>query len=291
MNDIIPTPNDDTILAWNTVLFDKWIRFRSVFSEGLVRHGETLLRRCSPLAGLRVLDVGCGFGDTTARLAELVGPGGQAVGVDAAPRFVDIAAQETRRAGHGNARFFVADVQLDELGGPYDLVFSRFGTMFFANPVAALRNLRRAVHPDGSLAMVVWRRREDNAWLHAAEVTVRSFLEEPDDSDLPTCGPGPFSLASADMLTQVTALAGFGEITLERFDTDICIGRDVDEAVAFAMNLGPAGEIVRLCGEEGERKRPEIDAALRETFAALPRSPEGHVMASSSTWLVRARPC
>ena len=283
-------PNDDTILAWNTVLYDKWIRFRPIFSDGLAEHGEALLRRCPDLAGCRVLDVGCGFGDTTRRIASLVGPDGRAAGVDAAPRFIAAAAEEAARAGCRTAEFFVADVQHDDLGGPWDLAYARFGTMFFANPVAALRNVRRALQPGGQLAMVVWRKREDNEWLHAAELTVRELLEEPEDSDLPTCGPGPFSLASADMLTDVLGHAGFGAITLQRFDAEICIGRDLDEAVAFAMNLGPAGEIVRLCGDEGERMRPRIDAALRERFTALPRDRQGRILAASSTWLVTARP-
>jgi SAM-dependent methyltransferase len=290
MTNPIIGPNDETILAWNTVLYDKWIRFRPIFSDGLAAHGDALLERCGPVEGCRVLDVGCGFGDTTQRLGMLVGERGSAVGVDAAERFIEAASLEAARAGSRRTSFFVADVQKQELGGPWDLAYSRFGTMFFANPVAALRNVRRALDPRGRLAMVVWRKREDNEWLHAAELTVRELLEEPEDSDLPTCGPGPFSLASADMLTDVLGHAGFHEIVLERFDAEICIGRDLDEAVAFAMNLGPAGEIVRLCGDEGERMRPRIDAALRERFTDQPRDRLGRILAASSTWLVTARP-
>src|SRR5581483_4427821 len=118
-----------------------------------------------PPPGGRVLDIGCGFGDTTQRLAQLVGPEGEAVGVDVSPRFIEASRREAEEAGVANARFFAADVQTaDDLGGPYDHAFSRMGTMFFANPVVALRGVRAALRPGARLVMVVWRRREDNEW-------------------------------------------------------------------------------------------------------------------------------
>ena len=121
--------NAEAIEAWNTVLFDKWERFREVLTGGLANHGEAALRRHPPAPGARVLDVGCGYGDTTRRIAELVGPSGEAVGVDAAENFVVRAQRDTEARGIPNAHFRVADVQLDPLGGPYDLAFSRFGVM------------------------------------------------------------------------------------------------------------------------------------------------------------------
>jgi SAM-dependent methyltransferase len=283
-----PTMNDDTITAWNTVLFDKWIRFRHLFTDGLAAHGEALLERVPPAPGSAVLDVGCGFGDTTVRLARVVGPLGHAVGVDAAARFVEDAAKHARAERVRNASHRVADVQVDDLGGPYDYAFSRFGTMFFQNPVLAFRNVASAMRPGGTLAMVVWRKREANPWLHEAEHVVRQFLEEPQQIDQPTCGPGPFSLSDADFVTTVLGYAGFDRVTLERFDHPIPIGRDTDEAVQFAMNLGPAGEIIRLCGSHAERMRPTLEAAVRERLDTLPRDPSGMVLAGSSVWLVTA---
>ena len=130
--------NAEAIEAWNTVLFDKFVRFRHVVASGLGAHGDAVLERHPPRQGMRVLDVGCGFGDTTRQLAQKVGADGEVVGVDCAERFIQAAQREAAEAGTRNVRFFVADVQLDDLGGPYDQAFSRFGTMFFANPVAAL---------------------------------------------------------------------------------------------------------------------------------------------------------
>ena len=149
----------------------------------------------------------------------------------------------------------------------FDYAFSRFGTMFFANPVAALRNVRLALAPGGRLCSVVWRRKLDNDWLHRAELVVSGFLERNEDSDEPTCGPGPFSMADADTTSAIVQAAGFEHVSLTRSDIDIKIGDDVDGAMALVMALGPAGELIRLAGAEGERVRPQIEAALREALS------------------------
>lgn len=156
------TENAIPIEAWNTVLFDKFCRFRNVLTHGLSDHSTEYFKRNAYPAGSRILDVGCGFGDTTQEIAIQVGPSGTAVGVDCARNFIDIAKREAREAQLANASFLLADVQADPLSGPYDHVFSRFGTMFFNLPGAALRNIRRALKPDGKFAMIVWRHREDN---------------------------------------------------------------------------------------------------------------------------------
>src|SRR5688572_6620908 len=162
-------PNEEAIEAWDTVLFDKFVRFRPLVTRGLGRHGDVAIARLAPAPGSSVIDLGCGFGDTTQQLARLVGPSGSVVGVDAAPRFIEGAQREAVEAGVANVRFFTADVQTADLGGPYDYAFSRFGVMFFASPVQALRNVAKSLVSGGKLGFVCWRKREDNAWLHEAE--------------------------------------------------------------------------------------------------------------------------
>lgn len=278
--------NEEATAAWNGVLFDKFVRFREVLTRGFTRHSEAALARHPPAKGAKVLDVGCGFGDVTSVLACAVGPGGVASGVDVAARFVDAARGEAEHQGLSNVRFFRADVQTEDVGGPYDAIFSRFGTMFFGSPVAAFRNLKASLKPNGGMCMVVWRRREDNPWVHVAEKVVRELVPERHDSDEPTCGPGPFSLASADVTSEILERAGFRQVSFERHDAPVCIGSDVNEAIEFAMALGPAGEVMRLAGEEGERRKPQVMAALNAGLAQY-RTGAGVVM-PSSTWIVSA---
>jgi ubiquinone/menaquinone biosynthesis C-methylase UbiE len=281
--------NDIVVEAWNTVLYDKFLRFKHLLVAGLAGHSDEILRRGIYSSGAKVLDVGCGFGDSTIRIARLVGPSGEAVGVDCADNFVRAAEREAAQAGVPNARFLRADVQADDLRGPYDHAFARFGTMFFTMPGVALRNIRAALKPGGTLTQIVWRKREENPWLHDAELKVREIVPvvSHEDTNQVHCGPGPFSMSGPDMVSSMLVSAGYTGVAFERFDTDICIGRDLDDAIEFAMALGPAGEIIRLAGAEGERLRPTVAAALRQTLARYARG-DG-VWAPSSTWFITAR--
>jgi SAM-dependent methyltransferase len=286
MADVAVT-NEEAVEAWNGVLFDRFVHYRHLVSAGLGAHGEEALRIHPPAPGERVIDVGCGFGETTRRIADLVSPEGAVLGLDAAERFIAMARTEAEEAGLGNVDFAVGDLQVAEFEPRFDYAFSRMGTMFFANPVPAMRNLRRALVPGGRLCMVVWRRKVENEWVRRAELVVERFVEEPEESDEPTCGPGPFSMGDADVTSQILLSAGFEDVSLRRCDLPIQTGRDLDEAVEFAMALGPAGEVIRLAGEEAERIRPEIAAALREALAEFV-GPDG-VWAPASTWIVSAR--
>ena len=281
-------PNGEAIEAWNGVLFDKFLRFRHVVTTGLGNQGEAGMARHPPKDGARVLDVGCGFGDTTIALAKKIGPKGTAVGIDAAARFLEIARADAKHAEVNNVRFSAADVQSADLGGPFDYAFSRFGTMFFGSPVAAMKNVRRSVVSGGTLCMLVWRKREDNEWLYVAQRVVRELIpEEKEKHDQPTCGPGPFSMAGADVTSDVLLAAGWKNVTLERSDVPIKIGDTVDEAIEIAMSLGPAGEIIRLAGDEGVRVKPQVVEALKKAFEPFVKA-DG-VWGPSSAWIVSAR--
>jgi ubiquinone/menaquinone biosynthesis C-methylase UbiE len=280
--------NSIIVEAWNTVLFTKFCRFRHLLVDGLSQHSDAAFERCTYPAGARVLDVGCGFGDSTLRIARQVGPTGEAVGVDCAENFVRAAETLARKEGVDNARFFIGDAQWGELRGPYDHAFARFGTMFFEMPGAAMRNVRKALKPGGTFTQIVWRRREENPWLHEAELRVKQIVPvvSHEETDQVHCGPGPFSMAGPDMVSTMLRGAGFERIAFERFDCDICIGRDMNDAIEFAMALGPAGEIIRLAGAEGEKRKPQVVAALGEALAPYARA-DG-VWAPSSTWFISA---
>ena len=275
--------NAEATEAWDGPLFDRFVRFREVIIPGATPLGEKALELYPPPPGGNALDVGCGLGDTTERIAGLIGPGGHAHGVDIAPRFIETATGEVDAA---NASFAVADIQFDDLGGPYDYVFSRFGVMFCDNPGAAMRNIRRAMSPGGRLVAVVWRIREDNAWVYDAQQIVEGLLGRPDEYDEPTCGPGPFSMAGADTTSGILVGAGFTDVSLTRCDKPILIGRDVDEAIDLMMALGPAGEIVRLWGDRQAHRHDEIRAALTDGLAKL--QTDAGVEGMASTWIVSA---
>jgi SAM-dependent methyltransferase len=278
--------NEEAVRAWDGPLFDRFVRFREIVTTGLGAHGEAALDLFPPAAGGRVLDIGCGFGDTTQRIAGLVGADGEVVGIDAARQFIEVARREAEEAGVRNVSFDVADVQVADLDGPYDLAFSRFGTMFCANPVVALRNVRRTLVPGGRLVMVVWRRRIDNAWLHRAQTIVEGIVDRPEEYDEPTCGPGPFSMADADTTSDILLHAGYADIALHRCDLPIAVGADVEEAIDLVMALGPAGEILPLAGDRAAHLHDDVRAALGEGLAEF-EGPDG-LRAGASTWIVSA---
>jgi ubiquinone/menaquinone biosynthesis C-methylase UbiE len=274
--------------AWNGPLFEIWIEYRDIVAEGLREHGEAALAANPPQEGDRVLDIGCGLGDTTVRLAGLVGSGGHAHGVDVAERMIETAIQETAEAGLENVSFATCDVEVTKFEQTFDYTFSRMGTMFFANPVAALRNVREALTPGGLLNMVVWRRKLDNEFMHRAELVVAEYLEEPEEYDVPRCGPGPFSMANADTVSDVLKHAGYEDIRLARQDLPYKIGSDLEHAVAFNMALGPAAEILRMWGDRVNDLRPKIAADLRAVLSDYVVD-GGAVVAPASTWAVTAR--
>ncbi|MBJ7354449.1 MAG: class I SAM-dependent methyltransferase [Thermoleophilaceae bacterium] len=290
MADKIYVDNSEATEAWNTVLFDRFRDYRHIFVEALKLFSDDALALEPPSAGDRVVDLGCGFGDTAQDLARIVGPYGSVTGIDAAERFIEQAIQEAAADGVENVDFRVADVQAEVPGGPYDYAFGRMGTMFFANPVAAMRNVREAVTPGGRLCMIVWRRKLDNPFMFRSEEIVDKYVapQDPEDSDELTCGPGPFSMANADTTSAVLDAAGFEQIALRRVDVEIEFGSSVEEAVDAAFALGPAAETMRLAGDSAAELRPLIADDLRALAEELKR-PDGVVAAPGSAWVVTAR--
>jgi SAM-dependent methyltransferase len=284
----VAAENEEATEAWSGVLFDRFVEYRDLIVEGLRAHGDAAMLLYPPEPGDRVIDIGCGFGDTTQQLAGLVGPDGQAVGVDVSEPFIRASIAEAAEAGVENVEFFAADVQVGDLQGPYDYAFSRMGLMFFANPVQALRNIRGSLRPGGRLVGAVWRRKLDNEWLHRAEQATEQYLEEPEEPEDVRCGPGPFSMANPDSVSEQLQIAGFERPTFTRCDIPIRIGNDLDHAVAFNMALGPAAELLRICpAEEVDRLRPKVARDIRDVLADYAQD-DGVVLGPASTWIVTA---
>ena len=290
-NDVAAAPNQEAdtefVQFWNEVLGPKFNRFRHVLAGGLTYHSEAVFPRLPVKPGDRVLDVGCGWGDTAQKLARIVGPEGEVIGVDCCDAFLEIARQEAAEAGVTNLDFMRGDAEVALPEGEFDFVFARFGTMFFANPVAGLRNMRKSLRPGGRMVHIVWRDSADNPWLSMAKNIVLQYLPPPGD-DARTCGPGPFSMSDEGTVRKMMEIAGYEDITFERVDAAVRVGDDVADAVAFQLSIGPAGEVFREAGELAEQKRPEIEAALADAINQQKRDADGIVMDSSS-WVIGGR--
>lgn len=281
------TPQDTAFVQfWNDVLAPKFIRFKHVLVDGLTQHSEAIFPFLPVRKGDRILDVGCGFGDTSIKLAQLVGPTATVVGIDCCDAFLDYARKDIHARGLTNVSFVRGDAEIALPTNEYDFVFSRFGTMFFVNPVAGLRNMRKALRPGGRMVHIVWRARTDNPWLSMAKDVVLRFLPEP-AADAQTCGPGPFSMSNEATVRAMMTAAGYSEIEFRKVDAPVLVGADVGDAIAFQLAIGPAGEVFREAGAEAEEKREQIEAALAEAINRQKIAAEGIVM-NSSSWVISA---
>jgi len=271
---------------WNNILVPKFVRWQHILVGGLTLHSERIFPSLQVNKGDRVVDAGCGFGDTAIELARLVGPTGSVLAVDCCDGFLEYGRRDASAAGLSNVMFLEADVQTYRFEPVHDFCFSRFGTQFFENPVAGLRNMRTSLKPGGIMTMVVWRGIKDNPWLGHAKDVVLQFLPPPGEN-AQTCGPGPFSMADTGVVTKQLEIAGYMDIQFEQVDAQVFVGKDLDDAAAFQLAIGPAGEVYREAGKLAEQRYDEIANALKSELAKYQRS--NGLMMDSSSWKVTAR--
>jgi ubiquinone/menaquinone biosynthesis C-methylase UbiE len=271
---------------WNSILVPKFTKYRHILVGGLSLHSAQIFPSLGVKEGQRVVDIGCGFGDTTIELARRVGPRGSVLGLDCCNAFLEYGRRDAKAAGLGNIQFVEGDVQFYRFEPVHDFCFSRFGTQFFDNPVAGLRNMRLSLKPKGIMTMIVWRQIEDNPWLGIPKTVVLDFLPPVKDG-VPNCGPGPFSMADTEVVEMQLKAAGYETIAFERVDAQLMVGRDVEDAIEFQLSLGPAGEVYREAGPEAEQHYDAIKSALAVEIAKY-KTPKG-IMMDSSSWKVTAR--
>ena len=269
---------------WNTILVPKFINYKHILVDGLTHHSEAIFPTLNVKQGDSVLDIGCGFGDTAIKLAHKVGPSGRVIGLDCCDAFMNYGRDQAAEEGLENLTFVNGDALVYPFEPEFDFVFSRFGTMFFSNPVAALRNMRTALKPGGTVTHIVWRARDDNPWLSMAKDVVLEYLPPPGEDAL-TCGPGPFSMANQEMVAGMMKSAGYVDVKFERVDVPVLVGKTVEDAMGFQLAIGPAGEVFREAGQEAEDKREQIEAALAKAITAQKSEADGIVMGSSS-WVI-----
>lgn len=271
---------------WNDILVPKFTKYRHILVGGLTHHSENIFPKLEIREGDKAVDVGCGFGDTAIQIAQRVGPEGSVLGMDCCNAFLEFGRADARAAGVTNVSFIEADVQSYPFEPIHDFCFSRFGTQFFENPVAGLRSMRRSLKPGGIMTMIVWRSIDDNPWLGMPKQIILQHLPPPGE-DGRSCGPGPFSMASQEMVTKQLQIAGYDEIEFERIDAPLMVGDTLDDAVNFQLALGPAGEVYREAGDEAQAKHDEIVAALKSALRKYVT--DDGVVLESSSWKIRAR--
>ena len=283
---IDPTgPNAEQIEYWNGASGEKWVDFNPLLDRMLRPLGLQGMVRAAPAPGERVLDIGCGCGDTTLELARRVAPGGSATGVDISAPMLAVARRRMEEFA-ATATVVNADAETHDFsasGAAFDLVFSRFGVMFFADPEAAFANLHGALRPGGRITFVCWRAREMNPWLSIpfeAAIPHLPPFEPPAPED-----PGPFAFADGARVERILAAAGFTDARLEEHLSTLRLGQgDLDACVAMVLKLGP---VSRLLGEAGEAAIPPVAAAVREAVA--PYHTGGALEMASAAWIVSAR--
>jgi SAM-dependent methyltransferase len=283
MAEVPQTRNADQIAYWNGPGGQRWADRQQAQDEMLEPVAAILLDRAKPQPGERIVDVGCGCGATTRALAEKVGASGCVLGVD-------ISAPMLQRAGQvaplgAPIEFQLADASVYPFKpGWFDLIASRFGVMFFAEPGASFANLRKALRPEGRLTFVCWREPRANSWLMTPLQAAYKHVPK-----LPEVGPedpGPFSFASEARVHHILGEAGFSDIAMEACDLalDVAIGNGLDAAVESALQIGPTSRAL-------EGQPADIVAAvrtsIREAFAPFAKGQS--VVLPASIWIVTAQ--
>lgn len=266
------TTRREQLEFWNGPAAAVMLAVRGLIEAADRPYGLAALDAARPEAGERALDVGCGLGSTTRDLAARVGPHGAVVGVDVSEPLLEVARRES--SALENVTWLLADAQTHPFAADFDLCFSRFGLMFFDDPPAAFRNLRRALRPGGRLAGVVWGPPDACAWVGMPLGAVRARL--PSAAGATTVGPGPFSLSDGQSLARLVSSAGFGDARVERVEAPFRCGDTVDDAASFLLRFGPAAAALREAGEAGTAIRPTVEAVLRDALVrwAGPRGVE-----------------
>jgi SAM-dependent methyltransferase len=271
---------------WNEQAGPVWVAFQERLDRQIGPHGELAQAKLAAKPGERVLDLGCGCGDSSLALAVRVAPGGSVLGLDLSEPMLARARERAAAARLANVSFRAADVQTAALeAGAFDAAFSRFGVMFFADPAAAFRNVRSALRPGGRLAFACWRPVAENPWVTVPLAAAAPLLSFPPPA--PPDAPGPFSFGEAARVQRILAAAGFSDVVIEPAELAMTPGGgDLDEAAETFLDVGPVSAVLREMKADAAL-RERVRAAIRKAFE--PHLRAGRVEIGSAIWLVQAR--
>lgn len=274
--------HQDQIDYWNGPTGLKWAKYQTEMDRNLQEAAIAGLQLAKPRPGEQVLDIGCGSGETSLLLAEAVGPGGKVTGVDISQPMLTLA--RVRAEGRNNLQFVEADAAFHAFRPEFDLIFSRFGVMFFADPVAAFANIRKAAVPDGRLAFVCWRSAKENEWASYPFAAAKPHLPEQKPGDPNT--PGPFAFADPERVRRVLSQAGFRDVAIEAFDGEMDLGGDPEHA-GFQLTslMGPTSRALK---NVDDATRAKVRDAVREAMTRFLKE-RGHLRPGIACWLVTAK--
>ncbi|MCL2447500.1 MAG: SAM-dependent methyltransferase, partial [Polyangiaceae bacterium] len=270
----------DQIAIWNGPVGERWAREQESADRAFAAFAAELLSRAELKPGQRVLDIGCGNGTTTLAAADAVGPGGAVFGVDVSSPM--LARARARSLGRPNVDYALGSAATQDFGRAFDVAISRFGVMFFADPVAAFAHLRGALRPGGALVFTCWRAPAENAWARCPHEAAAPHLPPAAPQD--PLAPGPFAFADAGRVTRILRDAGFGAIDVAPFDAEVVLSNaGLDDAVRFAVSFGPTAGALREADESTAARAREAIAARFEPLLRGPR-----LVLGGAVWVVRA---
>jgi ubiquinone/menaquinone biosynthesis C-methylase UbiE len=281
----LTTPNAQQVEYWNSAVAQTWVRLQTRLDQLFHPLTQMALASAAPQPGERAIDVGCGCGATVLELASRVGPGGHVLGIDISEPMLDLARRRAAEAGHTQATLVRADLSTYAFA-PHerDLAFSRFGVMFFANPVSAFANLRGALKPSARLVFICFRSLSENAWVREPLSAVKHLLP-PSPPPGPE-EPGQFAFADPDRVRRILREAGFHDIAFTRRDPVMQLAGPggAEQAAAISSQIGP---IARSLVGAAEAHR----TAVRDTLAAAFRQHDGPdgIALSGANWVVIAK--
>jgi SAM-dependent methyltransferase len=273
-----PSANAAQIEHWNAVAGETWAQFHELLDRQLESPGLAAIDALAPRKGEHVLDIGCGCGQTSLAVGDRVGSTGAVVGVDISAPMPEVARRRSRACPSLPVIFRQVDAQTGDLGRSlFDAAFSRFGVMFFGDPVAAFANIRQCLKPDGRLAFLCWRSLAENPWMQAPLQAALPFIPPVAPPD-PTA-PGPFAFANPDRVHGILTNAGFHSVAINPLDARIG-GANIERTLSLSLKLGPLGAVLR--------EHPELAVVVADAvrdMLSTHLTPNG-VMMPAATWIV-----
>ena len=267
---------------WSDIKGDLWVTLQPRIDTMLATFGDKALDTLNPQSGERILEIGCGTGTTTLALGGRVGTSGEILAADLSRPMLNKAIERANVSAEHPITFVEADAQVHSFPtAAFDAVYSRFGVMFFDDPIAAFRNIRKAVRPGGRMAYVCWADRKANPWIRIPAGAAKTCLDLP--APPPDDAPGQFSMENEGRVQQILHDAGWSDIGLERFTVEGSIGSNAADAARFITKMGPMSEPFALADSDTQNKTLQV---IEE--ALTPYSNDSGVTLGFSTWIVSA---